>query len=413
MAIREYTHEEKTYFEIALNLRSREVKRIRKQKRIRFDVRGNRISSRSLATAEEKRLLRSLTESVTKLAGKGYLWREIVDRWEDEKLKLPYSGISRSVVIDHAQLMRNWTKDWLELPACEVGPGEIRQLFREIEAKGKSIGFRKSIKHTINVIYKWAIEERLIREMQSSPTAGVDIIGKVEEKKPEILSIEQVKILLRESLKCEHPWFPIWSLAYYTGARSGELQGLRKTDCSLIARDVAIAMDKLAPEKRNYGNITIQRSWSRRDGKCMPTKGRYWRNVPVSKELYWFLQDLLSKKFGEDQHGEYLLPHFGDWSQGQQAQVLRYFCREIELPSIKFHTLRACFATHLLSLGVPGIKVMKAGGWKNLKTMEIYARLAGVDVAGITEVLDAMPSRIEAVRVANLIPFQRQKDRDV
>ena len=50
-----------------------------------------------------------------------------------------------------------------------------------------------------------------------------------------------------------------------------------------------------------------------------------------------------------------------------------------------FHTLRACFATHLLASGAEPAKVMKIGGWKDLKTFEIYIRLAGVDISGVTE----------------------------
>lgn len=406
MAIREYFHDDKKYFEVALNLRGRDVKRVRKQTRIRFDPKGNRIESLSSARTEEKRLLRNLTETVNKLEGKGYLWREIVDRWEDEKLTPPTNDVARTTAIDHAQLMRNWTTEWLDRPASEIGRGEVRQLFRETAAKGKSVKFQKSIKHTINVIYKWAIEERLIREVHSSPTTGVEINGRSEEKKPEILTMEQLRILLREAHQTQHPWFPIWSVAYFTGGRSGELQGFRKEDCSIVAKEVGLDQDKLPPEKRNYGTISILRSWSKRDNKYMPTKGRYWRNVPVSGELYWFLQELIAQDFGGDEHGRFLLPRFSDWTQGLQAHILRAFCEEIGLPSIKFHTLRACFATHLLALGVPSIKVMKAGGWKNLKTMEIYARLAGVDIAGITEVLDAMPSTVPAANVVNLFQFR-------
>jgi integrase len=43
-----------------------------------------------------------------------------------------------------------------------------------------------------------------------------------------------------------------------------------------------------------------------------------------------------------------------------------------------------------LSKGVEPIKVMTMGGWKDLKTMMIYARKAGVDIKGITSCLSGI-----------------------
>ncbi len=70
---------------------------------------------------------------------------------------------------------------------------------------------------------------------------------------------------------------------------------------------------------------------------------------------------------------------------GQQAKLLKEFCSSLGLPLIKFHTLRACFATNLISNGVEPIKVMKVCGWMDLKTMKHYIRLSGIDELGITD----------------------------
>ena len=50
-----------------------------------------------------------------------------------------------------------------------------------------------------------------------------------------------------------------------------------------------------------------------------------------------------------------------------------------------FHTLRACFATHVLASGAEPTQVMKMGGWADFKTFQIYVRMAGVDVKGVTD----------------------------
>lgn len=70
------------------------------------------------------------------------------------------------------------------------------------------------------------------------------------------------------------------------------------------------------------------------------------------------------------------------WTRGEQAKDLRAFLKGMGFPSIKFHALRACFATQLLAKGIPAAIVMKICGWRDLKTMEFYIRVAGVDEKG-------------------------------
>ena len=64
------------------------------------------------------------------------------------------------------------------------------------------------------------------------------------------------------------------------------------------------------------------------------------------------------------------------------------FLQGLGLPQIRVHDLRATWATLLLSKGVAPIKVMKCGGWKDIKTMQYYTRLSGVDIRGITDYMD-------------------------
>jgi integrase len=132
---------------------------------------------------------------------------------------------------------------------------------------------------------------------------------------------------------------------------------------------------------------------------------RDWRTVPISQELNMMLEVLgggsgktttfnISRRRGsgdDDGGGEYVLPRLTEWRQGRQARVLKQFCSSIGLLSIKFHTLRACFATQLISDGIEPIKVMKVSGWQDLKTMARYVRLAGIEELGITDNLRILP----------------------
>ncbi len=77
---------------------------------------------------------------------------------------------------------------------------------------------------------------------------------------------------------------------------------------------------------------------------------------------------------------------------------------------VVFHTLRACFATHLLASGVDQATVMKIGGWQDLKTFQIYVRLAGIEVKGATDVLDVLPKiqPLTTKKVVNLSDYMRR-----
>jgi len=126
--------------------------------------------------------------------------------------------------------------------------------------------------------------------------------------------------------------------------------------------------------------IKVERSFNFKIGEFKETKAGYWRTVPISSELRNLLFEMKSNSISE-----YVLPRLELWRGGKQAKVLKHFCRFIALPEIKFHTLRACFATQLIGSGIEPVKVMKICGWKDLKTLAFYLRLSGVEEKGVTE----------------------------
>lgn len=181
-----------------------------------------------------------------------------------------------------------------------------------------------------------------------------------------VLNESQIKTLLLKSRECNHEWYPIWATALLTGMRNGELYSLKWEDVSF---------------EQNLINVCS--SWNRYDG-FKSTKSGDDRYVEISKPLRIILNELRLRNL----NSEFVLPRIHKWDKGEQARILREFLSSIDLPEIRFHDTRACWATLMLSKGVEPIKVMKMGGWKDLKTMERYIRQAGVDIKGITACLD-------------------------
>jgi len=130
--------------------------------------------------------------------------------------------------------------------------------------------------------------------------------------------------------------------------------------------------------------LSVTKSYNCRMRETKSTKAGTWRQVPMSNKLIEILRTQY-KATGQEQH---VFERAWQWERGLQAKVLRTFCYIHGLPSIKFHTLRACFATQMLRQGVEAAKVMKICGWKELKTMQHYVRLAGIKVCGATEALE-------------------------
>ncbi|MEK7691609.1 MAG: site-specific integrase, partial [Bdellovibrionota bacterium] len=219
---------------------------------------------------------------------------------------------------------------------------------------------------------------------------------------------DEIRTLLRKAKEQGHPWYPIWVAAVFTGCRSGELLEIKRSDLELVGRDDAIKQDPLPFTQRRYGFIRIRRNWNARLKSVGPTKAGYWRTVPISSELYWFLVSEL--KVDQMKADDHILPHFSDWKSGYQAKYLRGFCETNGLPSIRFHALRACFATQLIAAGIPATIVMKIAGWKDMKTMQRYIRMAGIDEAGATEILRFIPTD-EAVmeKIVSMVDFKREK----
>lgn len=384
MAVSSYEQDGKVFWQVYVDIRGK------KGSGLRFQRRLNGLPSERAARAKERDLIQELTAEATTRVAQGLTWGAVIDRWVEQQVNFPTKRYVRTTIEDYSALLRNWTKPWLARMACELNRGDGRFIDQLAEASNKSASFRRHLKHTINLIYTWGIEERLISGVHQSPVAGMHIERDRGESTPEILTTEEIRNLLVTAKETEHAWYPVWVTAVLTGCRSGELHALRRGDVEEIPRDRAIDEEKLPPERRRYGFIRIRRSWNARTKTEGPTKAGHWRTVPISSELYWFMiHDLKIQTLSPE---AYVLPRYSMWDRGLQAMVIRAFCLGHGLPSIKFHTLRACFATQLIASGVPSAIVMKICGWRDLKTMQHYIRLAGIDEGGATEKLRFIPS---------------------
>jgi integrase len=378
MAISNYEIDGRQYFRVYVQAVGKRDKSLRIQ-RSKFKV-----ESIMEARKIEKTLIKSVTEEIGKLEGRGLTWEDILFRWEvsarqgllGDKYKNP------SLIRDHVGRLNRYTAPWHKRVASELTKGDGRFVLNQATEHDASTGLLKNIKSSVNVVFNWAIEEKLILGVHSSPTEGI-LVAKEAEKVPKILSLYEIRTLLSAARAENHPWYHIWSFAFLTGMRSGELKALQFKDLDF--------------EK---GVIVVSKSYCSRTKRIKCTKAGYWRNVPISKELLQVISEL-SAGVGPD---DFVLPRHGAWTTGEAGKVLRSYLRKIGIEKdVVFHTLRACFATHMMALGVDQATVMKIGGWRDIKTFQIYIRLAGIEVKGATDVLLIIPKVDEMIRKDNVI----------
>ena len=332
-------------------------------------------NEKDVAIREEKNWKRKLLRMASKVENEGLDFGELIHRFQ-VLYENGYVGkkMEPQTLKDHISRLKRYCTPWMNIVCSKLTRGDGRDILRKAkEVHGASPTQLKKIKTSINLVFTWGIEEKLIRGVHNSPVFGLQLEkDDSEDSVPPILTLAQVKVLLSKAKEVNHPWYHVWAFALLTGMRSGELYALQWDSIDLDNKLIRV-----------YESF----SWRRKVAKS--TKAGYWRNIPVSAQLLELIIEL--KRITGD--SEFVLPRVSGWRDGYAAKHLRDFLKKNGIDKyVVFHTLRACFATHLLASGAEPAKVMKIGGWKDFKTFEIYIRLAGVDVLGATDNLKVLPT---------------------
>lgn len=330
----------------------------------------------------QKELQRNVMDQEARRAIMGQTWGGVLAHWYDSqvRIRVPFGSISQTSLDDYFSSMKKWMAVFDNTPCADISALDLMQLFNEMTEKGLSVAHRQKLRTRIKAVFDHGVRAGIVN-MIRNPTHDL-VLKKTEEKKPEILTIGEIRKLVEVAFVHKHEWRHVWALALLTGMRNGELFALQWSDIDWE--------QKL---------VTVARAYNGRTKVISSTKAGYWRDVPMSQDCVRLLQELRPITGASP----YVLPRLDRWANGIQAAVLRTFCMEHGLPSIRFHTLRACFGTQLLRQGVSAPIVMKIAGWKDLKTMQRYIRLAGVEVAGATEKLSVLPPEEIA---ANVVAFR-------
>lgn len=281
--------------------------------------------------------------------------------WHEEFLKRLRLNYKNSTVVNYDGVLKRWIpEDWADKGLEEITTQELYKVMQMVGAEMSPIT-QKNILKMIKRILQVAMDEGLI---DRNPAKGITI--KVPQINQKVLTAKEADILLTTAKVTGHRFSSVWAFALKTGMRSGEMYALKWSDIDFES-----------------GIISVNKQWTSKDGITAP-KNRENRVVPISDDLKDFLLELRAEPPVEDNH---VLPRLPEWTHGEQAKVLKDFCKSLKITEVKFHDLRATFITNMLTQGVALVKVMAIVGHRKMETTDIYLRLAGVDIKGATNAL--------------------------
>ncbi len=309
----------------------------------------------------------------------GLIRTDLVPTWENlvsSYLKAcEAKGLAKKTIYNADKNLKAATMSrWAARLVDTITTDEIRTLIA-VDFAGGSESYRKAILKFVRLAFEHAVESG---HLSRNPSPQMKF--KIGKKLKTVLTYEQTKILLAKAKAHDWEWYPHVLTALYTGMRSGELY--------------ALTWDNIDFE---VGLLKISQSWNNKDGFKSPKNGES-RIVDMAPELGSFLKVL---KLQTGASG-FVLPRIGRWDKGEQARELRNFLVAIGLPPVRFHDLRATWATLMLSRGVEPVKVMAMGGWHNMDTMMRYVREAGIDVKDSAAVLKIHDSQASVGKVLQL-----------
>lgn len=368
MSIKSYLDDTGTpLFKVSIHLRSR------RNRKIRFTKTVKGIKTYKSAQETLRQIRRYAENVVIEKELHGSRLRVLISRWKThiKHTRAETGEIGEKYLNDAAGTLQKWLTPYLNDLTYTLTSYKLQEVIRTMRASKISTSQIKKFRRWLLDLLKFGLHTEALPASFQIPT--IEVRFNDMEYVPEILSHNEILNFMSRAFEVNHEWKDIWGIALLTGMRSGELYALEWSDIHFEKRFI-----RVSKAHKPHTNVI--------EG----TKAKSWRDVPISDEL----MSVLIRLKNDRKDDSFVLPHPKPWKTGNQAAVIRRFCKENNFRSIKFHTLRACFATQLLSNGIEAAKVMKVCGWKDLSTMQRYIRLAGIEISGLTDRLSVYPELI-------------------
>jgi len=182
-----------------------------------------------------------------------------------------------------------------------------------------------------------------------------------ERRLPVILSLSEVEKLIAGTHNLKHR--ALLALAYSAGLRLQETQLIK-------------------PSAIDSARMLV---------RVIQGKGKKDRNTILSQKAL----DMLREHFRSNRPKTFLFEAQGKTGANLSDRTLNAIVKNCALKagikkSVSFHTLRHCFATHLLEQGVNIRMIQEFMGHNSIKTTSVYLHLANLQASSVCSPLDSM-----------------------
>lgn len=214
-------------------------------------------------------------------------------------------------------------------------------------------------------------------------------LRKATTKTPEPVDVSR---LVERAAAGRYPEFAMMlHLAVITGARRGELCGLRWSDLDTKRAELLIQRSMYETTEREILEKDTKTHQARRialDDGTMRELERHRKWMESRSEFCGLELDTHAYLFSDHERG------VEPWRPDRVSLAFRRLCAELELPGIRFHDLRHFAATNLLSAGIDVRTVSGRLGHANAATtLGTYAHFVGAADRTAADVLGAVLMR--------------------
>ena len=254
--------------------------------------------------------------------------------------------------------IRNHFSDFADIPIDRISTAKIERFISKRRIAGMNINTLRKLIVSFNQIFKYAVRHKYISE---NPVTNAERPKRQQhDKKPEIkvLNPEQINLLLDAVDDPKYKTF--FMLAIMSGARQGELLGLKWSDVYWDDNQIHIQRsfnhNRLQLPKTESSNRRID------SGPAMMSELKHWR---------------LQSFFSADDH--FIFPNLVGKPMCQSHMLSRHFFLSLEragLHRIRFHDLRHTYASLKIEQGENLVYISKQMGHSSTTvTSTIYAHL--------------------------------------
>ena len=276
--------------------------------------------------------------------------------------------------------------------ASELRPADVVRLRDALQAKHKHARtVLRAVGH-LSLLFSWAIENGHINT--ANPCA--DVKKPMPKSRSEFYTPAEVARLMTLAAENAPELHPIVAFAFYTGARKGEIAGLRVGDCDLEG-----------------GRILITRSWgfnARKSGEAV--------TVQVHPHLATILAPLVAGRAPTELvfpgPGGKMRDEFDLWGLDELLELAG-----IKQPLRPWHAFRHAHGTALAASGAGLAEIQEALGQSSLEMARRYTRVAAEKVRerifALPTVGPAAPTKVASlseVRVRTRRPEDRTQRAD-